>query len=49
VADAGLQEWIRPQMTELVDEAPDGPEWLHGSSSTATECMRASIAAQCGC
>jgi DNA ligase D-like protein (predicted ligase) len=26
---AGLPQWIRPQLTELVDAAPDGPEWLH--------------------
>jgi hypothetical protein len=26
---AGLPEWIRPQLTQLVDAAPDGPEWLH--------------------
>jgi ATP-dependent DNA ligase len=26
---AGLPVWIRPQLTQLVDEAPDGPEWLH--------------------
>ena len=26
---AGLPEWIRPQLTELVDKAPDGPDWLH--------------------
>jgi hypothetical protein len=25
----GLPQWIRPQLTQLVDEAPDGPEWLH--------------------
>ena len=25
----GLPQWIRPQLTELVDEAPDGPQWLH--------------------
>jgi ATP-dependent DNA ligase len=25
-AGAGLPEWIRPQLTELVDAAPDGPE-----------------------
>src|SRR5437588_4260776 len=24
-----LPEWIRPQLTELVKEAPSGPEWLH--------------------
>jgi bifunctional non-homologous end joining protein LigD len=26
---AGLPQWIKPQLTQLVDEAPDGPEWLH--------------------
>jgi DNA ligase D-like protein (predicted ligase) len=26
---ASLTEWIRPQLTQLVDAAPDGPEWLH--------------------
>lgn len=24
-----LPEWIRPQLTQLVQEAPDGPDWLH--------------------
>src|SRR4051812_29382785 len=24
-----LPSWIKPQLTELVKEAPDGPEWLH--------------------
>jgi bifunctional non-homologous end joining protein LigD len=29
-ADAtGLPEWIRPQLTELVEAAPDGADWLH--------------------
>jgi bifunctional non-homologous end joining protein LigD len=26
---AGLPQWIKPQLTQLVDEAPDGPDWLH--------------------
>jgi ATP-dependent DNA ligase len=26
---AGLPQWIRPQLTQLVDAAPDGPDWLH--------------------
>jgi bifunctional non-homologous end joining protein LigD len=26
---APLPDWIRPQLTQLVQEAPDGPEWLH--------------------
>ena len=24
-----LPEWIRPQLTELVDAAPEGPDWLN--------------------
>jgi ATP-dependent DNA ligase len=27
--EGGVPEWIRPQLTELVDQAPDGPDWLH--------------------
>jgi ATP dependent DNA ligase domain len=26
---AALPEWIRPQLTQLVKEAPEGPDWLH--------------------
>jgi ATP-dependent DNA ligase len=26
---AGLPEWIRPQLTQLVDAAPEGDPWLH--------------------
>ena len=25
----GLPQWIRPQLTDLVDAAPDGSAWLH--------------------
>ena len=28
-AATALPQWIRPQLTRLVDQAPDGPEWLH--------------------
>jgi DNA ligase D-like protein (predicted ligase) len=28
-AAAALPEWIKPQLTQLVDQAPDGPGWLH--------------------
>jgi DNA ligase D-like protein (predicted ligase) len=28
-ARAALPEWIRPQLTQLVTEAPDGDQWLH--------------------
>jgi hypothetical protein len=24
-----LPAWIKPQLTKLVGEPPDGPEWLH--------------------
>jgi ATP-dependent DNA ligase len=26
---AALPQWIRPQLTELVDAAPEGDQWLH--------------------
>jgi bifunctional non-homologous end joining protein LigD len=26
---AALPQWIRPQLTQLVDQAPDGSDWLH--------------------
>jgi bifunctional non-homologous end joining protein LigD len=26
---AALPEWIAPQLTQLVDAAPQGDEWLH--------------------
>jgi bifunctional non-homologous end joining protein LigD len=28
-AAAALPQWIRPQLTELVDAAPEGDQWLH--------------------
>ena len=24
-----LPNWIKPQLTKLVDQPPDGPDWLH--------------------
>jgi bifunctional non-homologous end joining protein LigD len=27
--ETALPEWIKPQLTQLVDLASDGPEWLH--------------------
>jgi bifunctional non-homologous end joining protein LigD len=29
VRPAELPHWIKPQLTRLVDEPPDGPDWLH--------------------
>ena len=26
---AALPQWVRPQLTELVDAAPEGNQWLH--------------------
>ena len=26
---AALPQWIRPQLTQLVDAAPEGDQWLH--------------------
>jgi len=26
---AALPQWVPPQLTKLVDAAPDGPDWLH--------------------
>jgi ATP-dependent DNA ligase len=23
------RDWVRPQLTKLVDQPPNGPEWLH--------------------
>jgi len=28
-AGVNLPDWIRPQLTQLVKEAPDGDQWLH--------------------
>ena len=25
---AALPEWVQPQLTELIDAAPDGDQWL---------------------
>jgi ATP-dependent DNA ligase len=29
VAKAALPDWIRPQLTQVVQAAPDGEQWLH--------------------
>jgi bifunctional non-homologous end joining protein LigD len=26
-----LPDWVKPQLTKLFDQRPDGPEWLHES------------------
>ena len=44
-----LPEWIKPQLTEVVREAPEGPDWLHEINSTATGCTRGSTGEKYGC
>src|SRR5207244_5901826 len=29
VEPTALPSWVKPQLTKLVDQPPDGPEWLH--------------------
>ena len=44
-AQTALPPWIRPQLTQLVDAAPKGDQWLHEIKFDATGCMRALTAA----
>ena len=41
--------WIKPQLTELVKEAPAGPEWLHQIKFEGYRIMPGLTAAPCGC
>jgi bifunctional non-homologous end joining protein LigD len=43
---AVLPQWVRPQLTELVDTAPDGDQWLHEIKYDGYACMRGWTAAQ---
>jgi hypothetical protein len=43
---AALPEWVVPQLTQLVETAPDGDQWLHEIKTTATGCMRGWTAAR---
>jgi bifunctional non-homologous end joining protein LigD len=45
-APPALPDWIRPQLTELVDAAPDGDQWLHQIKYDGYPCMRSSTAAR---
>src|SRR5690242_1560573 len=29
IGTAALPQWVAPQLTQLVDAAPDGDQWLH--------------------
>jgi hypothetical protein len=46
---AGLPDWIAPQLTQLVDAAPDGDEWLHEIKFDVTACTRGSTTALSSC
>lgn len=39
-----LPDWIRPQLTQLVKEAPDGDQWLHEIKYDGSACMPGSTA-----
>ena len=41
---AALPQWIAPQ---LIDEAPDGPDWLHEIKFDGYACTRGSIMVRC--
>jgi bifunctional non-homologous end joining protein LigD len=43
---AALPEWVGPQLTQLVDTAPDGDQWLHEIKYDGYPCMRTSTAAR---
>ena len=43
-----LPEWVAPQLTQLVEAAPEGNAWLMKSNMTATACMRGSTVARSG-
>ena len=36
-----LPRWVKPQLCVLVDEPPQGPEWLHEIKQTAIACTPA--------
>jgi hypothetical protein len=44
-----LPTWVKPQLTKLLDQPPEGPESLHEINSMSTGCMRGSIGAWSGC
>jgi hypothetical protein len=44
-----LPRWIPPQLCQLVETAPSGPQWLHEINSTVSECLLASNADGCNC
>jgi len=42
-AHAGLPEWIPPQLTQLVDEAPENDQWLHEIKFDGSVRIRSSL------
>jgi hypothetical protein len=39
-ADGHPPTWIEPQLTRLVDEAPDGPGWVHEINQATVAALR---------
>jgi ATP-dependent DNA ligase len=43
-----LPGWIKPQLTKLVDQPPEGPAWLHEIKFDGYRCMPGWTAARSG-
>jgi bifunctional non-homologous end joining protein LigD len=48
-AAAALPAWIGPQLTQLVEAAPDGDEWLHEIKFDGYRMHARLDRATCGC
>jgi ATP-dependent DNA ligase len=44
-----LPSWIKPQLTKLVDQPPDGPDWLHEIKFDGYGCMPGWTGVRSGC
>jgi bifunctional non-homologous end joining protein LigD len=44
-----LPGWIKPQLTKLVDQSPDGPQWLHELKYDGYRMHARFDRARCGC
>ena len=46
---SSLPRWIPPQLCQLVETAPSGPQWLHEIKLDGFRMSRASTAVGCNC
>jgi hypothetical protein len=49
MGEGGLPRWVKPRLCALVDEPPQGPEWLHEIKYDAIACTPVSTAAKPSC